>query len=192
MFIRTERLFLRPAWEEDIAELTRAIAHQAVVRMMPFGCWPLGEKEVRAIVESPRHPFLPHMLITLPSSTGQGSTGSDLAGEIIGGCGLFDNQGQAEVGYWITPAHWGKGYATEALAGLLDIARMVGHTRLLGHHAADNPASARVLRKAGFLPTGRCRTTVESPCEASRLAPEYVRDLGADGGPQDNPVSRAA
>ncbi|MFC4256094.1 GNAT family N-acetyltransferase [Altererythrobacter xixiisoli] len=182
MFIRTDRLFLRPAWAEDAAELNHAIAHRSVVRMMPFGCWPLGDKDVRAIIDAPRHPFLPHLLITLP----------DAGGAIIGGCGLFDNQDQPEVGYWITPEHAGQGYATEALKGLLDLARMTGHRRLFAHHAADDPASARILRKAGFRPTGRCRTTVETPCEASRLTPEYMHDLAGDGGPQDNPVSRAA
>ncbi len=34
MFLRTERLFLRPAWAEDASELTRAIGHEPVVRML--------------------------------------------------------------------------------------------------------------------------------------------------------------
>ena len=34
MFLRTERLFLRPAWLEDAPELTRAIGQEPVVRMI--------------------------------------------------------------------------------------------------------------------------------------------------------------
>jgi RimJ/RimL family protein N-acetyltransferase len=72
--------------------------------------------------------------------------------------GLHEDGGQIEVGYWIAPTHWGPGvYATEALTGLLALARLAGHRRIVSRHAADNPASGRVLRKAGFRPTGRER-----------------------------------
>ena len=40
---------------------------------------------------------------------------------------------------------------------MLSLARVIGHKRIIGRHAADNPASGRVLRKAGFRPTGRAR-----------------------------------
>jgi len=146
MFIRTERLFLRPGWIEDARELAHAIGHQQVVRMLARAPWPYGEAEARAFLAMPQDFHLPNLLVTEPHERGR----------IIGGCGLNRTElGGIEVGYWITPARWGHGFAREALAGLLCGARMLGHRRILARHALDNPASGAVLRVTGFRPTGR-------------------------------------
>jgi RimJ/RimL family protein N-acetyltransferase len=61
----------------------------------------------------------------------------------------------AEVGYWIGHEHWGQGYATEATRALLDFAENeLGLTRFAGRCLARNPASARVMQKAGLRPEG--------------------------------------
>jgi RimJ/RimL family protein N-acetyltransferase len=146
MFIRTERLFLRPGWIEDARELARAIAHEPVVRMLARAPWPYGEADARAFLESSQDPRLPSLIVTLPAERGR----------IIGGCGLHRGEsGEVEVGYWITPDQWGKGYAREALGGLLGAAPLLGHRRIAARHALDNPASGSVLRANGFRPTGR-------------------------------------
>ena len=54
-----------------------------------------------------------------------------------------------------SPPYWGRGFATEATRAVIEIARLLGHARLSAGHFADNPASGRVLRKAGFKPTGQ-------------------------------------
>ena len=173
MFLRTERLFLRPAWPEDALELARAIGHEAVVRMLARVPWPYSEADARSWIEEPRDPSLPNLLITLP---GEG-------GRIVGCVGLHEDGGQAEVGYWIAPTHWGRGIATEALTGLLALARLAGHRRIVSRHAADNPASGRVLRKAGFRPTGRARPFRSLGRATAQLtAPEYALEI-ADAGP---------
>ena len=56
------------------------------------------------------------------------------------------------IGYLLGRDHWGKGYATELLRGL--VAAIDGGTRLIAGVASDNPASAAVLRKVGFVETG--------------------------------------
>jgi RimJ/RimL family protein N-acetyltransferase len=180
MFIRTERLFLRPAWAEDAAELTRAIGQEAVVRMLARVPWPYGEEHARAWIETSHSPLLPDLLVTLPEA----------AGRIVGACGLHkEEEGRIEVGYWIEPAHWNRGYATEALSGLLPLARTLGHQRIVGRHAVDNPASGRVLRKAGFRPTGRARAFHSLGRGAKLEAPEYALELGDAVGPQDRPMA---
>jgi RimJ/RimL family protein N-acetyltransferase len=61
----------------------------------------------------------------------------------------------AEVGYWIGRPFWGQGYATEAAKAALDWAGGGwGRRMVVSGHFADNPASGRVLEKAGFLYTG--------------------------------------
>ena len=182
MFLRTERLFLRPPWLEDVPELTHAIGRESVVRMLARAPWPYGEGDARRWVEQPRNPYLPSLLVTLP----------DQDGRIVGGCSLDDGESVPEVGYWIAPEYWGRGYATEALDGLLSLARMAGHRRVLGRRAADNPASGQVLRKAGFRPTGRSGAFHSLSRNAGVEALEYAIDLCHVHGPCNAPMPKAA
>jgi len=177
MFLRTERLFLRPAWLEDAPELTRAIAQESVVRMLARVPWPYREEHARTWIAAPRDPRLPNLLVTLP---GEG-------GRIVGAFGLHEDESRIEVGYWIAPEHWNRGYASEALCGLLSLARLVGCRQIGGCHAADNPASGRVLRKAGFRPTGRARAYHSLGRSAKVEALEYALDLAGDA-----PMEKAA
>ena len=79
---------------------------------------------------------------------------------IIGVVGLHpEEDGGLGFGYWIARDHWGQGYATEAGRGALEVARSLGHKRVVAGHYIDNPASGRVLRKLGFRETGEVRPT---------------------------------
>ena len=86
-------------------------------------------------------------------------------GEPVGGVGLI-RQGDTErltgiVGYWLGPNVWGRGYATEALGAL--VAHAFAHTdvvRLEAKVFESNPASCRVLEKAGFTREARLRRAV--------------------------------
>jgi RimJ/RimL family protein N-acetyltransferase len=77
------------------------------------------------------------------------------AGEPIGGVGL-DPQTDvarftAEVGYWLGEPCWGRGFATEALRRFTDYAfESFPFERLQASVFATNPASGRVLEKAGY------------------------------------------
>ncbi|MFP4274669.1 MAG: GNAT family N-acetyltransferase, partial [Paracoccaceae bacterium] len=64
--------------------------------------------------------------------------------------------GEAEIGYWLGRAYWGRGWATAAV-GLATRAalRAPDAPRALVARVHDaNPASARVLEKCGFAPAG--------------------------------------
>lgn len=159
MFHRSERLFLRPAFPEDWEGILAGIGgDENIARNLARAPWPYGEADARRFADLPQDLRLPHFLVTLP---GKG---------VIGSAGLSENDGQPEVGYWIARDYWGQGYATEAARAVLRIARTLGHTRLTAAHFVDNPASGRVLRKLGFVPTGR-------------IAPRYscARDNGRRG-----------
>src|SRR5690606_21617519 len=125
------------------------------------------ERHAREWIARSGEAALPSLLITVPEE----------AGRIIGGCGLHAKGGHHEVGYWVSPAQWGRGYATEAVSGLVSLARSLGHRRLIGRHAVDNPASGRVLRKAGFRPTGRAGVFDSLARGATLEASEYVLDF---------------
>ena len=56
-----------------------------------------------------------------------------------------------ELGYWFGEPHWGRGYATEAAAALIDFAFSVkDYHRVYAGHFAGNPASGRVMQKCGM------------------------------------------
>lgn len=65
----------------------------------------------------------------------------------------------AEVGYWLGHAYWGRGLATASLRELTRLAfsRHPELRRLWAVPFAGNPASSRVLEKAGFVCEGRLR-----------------------------------
>lgn len=82
----------------------------------------------------------------------------------VGAAGLrFLEKGNWELGYWLAPAHWGRGLATEAAKALVVYAfEKLGAEALNSGHFADNPASGRVLVKAGFAANGIARQWSEA------------------------------
>lgn len=180
MFHRSERLFLRPAFPEDSAAILAGIGEEAIVRNLSRAPWPYTLDDARAFTALPQDPHLPHFLVTLP---GVG---------VIGAAGLGEHEGEAELGYWIARAHWGQGYATEAGRAVLRIARTLGHTRVIAGHFTDNPASGKVLRKLGFVPTGQAGQRHSLARGGSAESAEYALDWEADMSPAPVSIARAA
>ena len=181
MFIRTERLFLRPTFPEDWREVYRGINDAGVVRMLARAPWPYAESDARDYCSAQRDPLDLRFVIALP-----GAEGAPLVGQI----GLDCSEAEPEIGYWIARGHRGKGYATEALAGVLQIARALGVRQVAGGHYIDNPASGAVLKKCGFAETGEVRPTHALGRGGQLvLARRYAIDLGgADGAAAQSPM----
>ena len=72
----------------------------------------------------------------------------------IGSIGLVecqDNPRCCEAGYCLGEPWWNHGYATEALQVILDFAlNVIGYRTVIAKHAIENPASGRVMQKAGM------------------------------------------
>lgn len=65
---------------------------------------------------------------------------------------------KAEVGFWLLPSFWRKGYAIEALQRVMDYWRKEkGLHRLESFVEEGNIASSRLLEKAGFVYEGTLR-----------------------------------
>jgi RimJ/RimL family protein N-acetyltransferase len=60
-----------------------------------------------------------------------------------------------EVGYTVFPDHRRRGYATEAVRGLLDYARERGIHRFVASVGPENEPSLRLVRGLGFVEVGR-------------------------------------
>jgi ribosomal-protein-alanine N-acetyltransferase len=60
-----------------------------------------------------------------------------------------------EVGYTIFPEHRSRGYANEAVVGLLDWARAQGIHRFVASVGPENEPSLKLVRRLGFVEVGR-------------------------------------
>jgi ribosomal-protein-alanine N-acetyltransferase len=91
-------------------------------------------------------------------------------GELVGAAGLYLEltHRRAELGYWIARTHWGRGLATEAVLALVDHAfDDLALERVFAHHLPWNPASGRVLTKAGLRREGLLRGHVQKDGRAT-------------------------
>ena len=76
-------------------------------------------------------------------------TASGLA-EVLGVISLKRmDRGQSEVAYWVAPAYWNTGLASEAVRALVE-ANPQKNCTLFAEVFQDNPVSARVLTNCGF------------------------------------------
>jgi RimJ/RimL family protein N-acetyltransferase len=144
MEIGTERLLLRTWRRGDELALVRNVNHRAV--------W-------RNVGDSIPHPYGPSDAAAFLSLVEREERTWHLAivadGQPVGGVGLYRFAGlkrfTAEAGYWLGPEHWGRGFASEALAGLVEATFVMSDVeRIEAHVFVWNPGSCRVLEKCGF------------------------------------------
>lgn len=178
MFHRSRRLLLRPIWPEDWQALYTGLGDEGVVRNLARAPWPYREEDARDFASLPADPLAPRFLVTRAAD-----------GQAVGCIGFgpmndaANDAGLPELGYWIARPHWGQGYATEAGAAVLEVAAALGHGEILASHFLDNPASARVLRKLGFEPTGVIQERWSCGRGAHAQTVLYRRLLGQDRTP---------
>lgn len=94
--------------------------------------------------------------------------------ELIG-CTGFErsNDKVASTGYVFAQECWGKGYASEALGALVDLARQTGVMRLFAYCHHEHVRSTRVMEKNGFEFEGLLRNYIEFP----NLSPGTMTDV---------------
>jgi 8-oxo-dGTP diphosphatase len=75
-----------------------------------------------------------------------------IGGDLIGCIEVNMGSGSDTFGYWLAEPHWGQGYASEAVLAMQRFAfQIAGKDELCAAVHPDNPASARVLEKTGFV-----------------------------------------
>lgn len=154
MRLVTDRLVLREFVEADWPTV---LAYQRDCRYLRYYPWTdRTPDDARAFVgmfldwqrETPRRRF--QLAITLEEG-----------GALIGNCGIrrkLDNDWQVDIGYELNPAHWGRGYATEAARAMVNFGfGQLALERISSWCIADNTASARVLERLAFRQEGRLR-----------------------------------
>ena len=158
--LATPRLTLRPLCPQDAPAMFEGWANDAQVtrflRWQPHKDWLETAQLLAAWQALYQNPDYYQWGIVL-NGTGQlaGSISLQLAEEQDPAAwhtpGLDFSGGVWEPGYCLGRAFWGRGYATEALAALRDFwFGPVGGAWLGCCHAVQNPASGRVMQKAGW------------------------------------------
>lgn len=183
MFIRSDRLFLRPAWPEDLQELETLIAHDSAACNLASACWPCAHEDALRFVAHEQAHALPQFLMTVPGADGA---------RIVGCIGLDRCGDEVELCYWIAPDHRGRGYAREAVKAVVELAWSLGHARIVANHFVDSPASGRVLHDAGFRRTGRVAERYSVTRKRVFPAREYVLTPAGSGGFDDEMNGLAA
>jgi [ribosomal protein S5]-alanine N-acetyltransferase len=89
----------------------------------------------------------------------------EIDGVAVGGIGLRPGEDvhrhTAEFGYWLAEEFWGKGIMTAVVVAFVDYCfKEFSLNRICAEPFSNNPASARVLEKAGFVFEGRLRRNV--------------------------------
>lgn len=170
MFARTERLLLRPSWPEDARDLHQAIADEGIVRNLARAPWPYTAEDAVRSATQEHDAHFPSFLMMLRTNG---------APRLIGACGIGKLNDDAELGYWIGRPYWGLGFATEASRAVVEIAKTIGHKKLVASHFTDNPASGKVLRKLGFQSTGKTAQRQSNARGIATTCALYERSLDA-------------
>lgn len=138
--LETDRLFLRPYRIEDLVLLAPLYGDPAVMRYAKLGRQDLAQTRVNLEAYLrfwERHGFGMRALFQK----------SDEA--FVGECGLFRlKSGLMALRYALGTAHWGRGFAVEAVRATLDEAFSVQALTLVRSIVeADNRASLRIMEK---------------------------------------------
>jgi RimJ/RimL family protein N-acetyltransferase len=141
----TPTLTLRPSEAADAAAGFAIQSDWNVTRMLRMARFPPDRAEIDAW-------FADH-----PRQWASGEAyrfAVDCDGRMIGLADLDEiHEGTADLGYWFDQSAWGRGTASVVGEFLVRFAfAVLDLARLRSAHAADNPASGRVLMKLGFQP----------------------------------------
>jgi RimJ/RimL family protein N-acetyltransferase len=150
--IETERLILRALAISDASAVHAYARHKEVAATTATIPHPYSLEEATAWIGR----VIEHVKKGDAFNFGIALRASD---EIIGSIDLRveGSNKAADLGYAIGPAHWNKGYVTEATRAVIAYGfDELGLNRIHAHHFATNGASGRVMEKVGM----RCEGTM--------------------------------
>ncbi len=148
--IETRRLWLRWPTARDTEAILALAGDRAVAEMTARIPYPLDRATVDSFVIDVRRANAEGAALTLALAARSAPT------RVIGLVEIAREPGAqaAHLGYWLGRPHWGAGLMSEGVDGLVHaFFAYAGGTSLIAEARLDNPASRRVLAKAGFVET---------------------------------------
>ena len=145
--IKGENLTLRPLQTSDTGLIRMHRGDLRVAQMTNDIPHPLPPGATQALLDRASDPKRQQDFWALDLSAHDGS-------ELVGLIKLSRlDQHQSEVSYWVVPAYWNSGLASDAVTTLIR-ANPLENKTMFASVFQDNPASARVLTNAGFAYVG--------------------------------------
>lgn len=141
--VSSDRFDLRPMQMSDSGLLGMYLRDEKVARGLRQIPHPLPPGTVEAMIQRAQHPDrLEDCWVMDGSKAGHA--------EVLGVIMLKHmDRAQSEVSYWVAPAFWNVGFATESVRSLL-AANPHQAKEYFAEAFQDNPGSARVLTNCGF------------------------------------------
>ena len=146
MFIRTKRLFLRPAWREDAPALSQLLADPGYQRDLTGSPWLETLADPDGLLSPQRGSGQVRLLIFRRT---EGTP------QLIGAAGLGRLFNHTEFGLWLNRAERRHGFAQEAGAALLSLAFNGLKLDSIWVPALQEGAAARLLARLGFRKAGK-------------------------------------
>lgn len=141
--VATERFDLRPVRQSDIGLMDLYTSDERVARMTTSIPHPLPPGATEGFVARATSPDRTEDVWAMDATKVDGS-------ELMGLISLERmDRNQSEVGYWVAPAFWNTGLASDAVRALVE-ANPMGNATMFASVFQDNAASARVLVNCGF------------------------------------------
>ena len=141
--VTSDRFVLRPPQASDAGLLTMYLSEDRVARGMRSVPHPLPPGTVEAMIKRAQLPGRDEDVWVMDGSASGHA-------EVLGLIQLTKmDRAQSEVFYWVAPAFWNVGLATEAVRSLLQ-SNPHNAARYFAEAFQDNPGSARVLTNCGF------------------------------------------
>jgi RimJ/RimL family protein N-acetyltransferase len=155
--LETERLVLRELVVADAAEVAAGAGDRRVARYLVAVPSPYPVALARRWVASRVDWWHAGRGVTL--AIGERTSPERLIGTVS--LRRFVRDRRAELGYWLSAATWGRGYATEATRAIVDLGfRELDLARIYAQVLVGNTASTRVLEKLGMTLEGTKRQHV--------------------------------
>jgi RimJ/RimL family protein N-acetyltransferase len=149
--LRTERLLLEPWHERHRAALRAMSSDPRVMRFVSFGeLWETEKADEsfdRILAHWRDHGFGWRAVLERTSREWLGFVGLNYVRPDVQELA----PGEVEIGWWIIPSAWGRGYATEGAAAARDEGFLrAGLDHFVARLLRENMASARVAQKIGM------------------------------------------
>ena len=147
--ITTRRLLLRSFTLADVADVQRLAGNFNVAKMTINVPHPYEDGMAEQWISTHADGWNSRTRITHAITDKQ-------SGQLLGCISLFNiTEGQCKLGYWLGESEWGKGYCTEAAIAIIQFAfEHLQLDKVAAVHLTVNPASGRVMEKAGMQHVG--------------------------------------
>lgn len=142
--LETERLLLRVPTLDDASAIQRIVNHPDIAKTtmnIPYPYPDDGAEQWLKRLIAADSSFYTFMIILKET------------GEMLGSIGIHPHErfSRAEIGYWLGINYWNNGYMSEACRRIIAFGfETLGMERIQAGYFPENPASRRVMEKAGM------------------------------------------